>query len=80
MLATFLPRPLGGSPSSGSHINVSVWKGGENITGDGVRHLSGGGAARPLSGILNHLPALCCRYLPDGELVPAAQAGNAERG
>ena len=62
MLATFLPRPLGGSPSSGSHINVSVWKGGENITGDGA-HLSAAGGSF-VSGILNHLPALVAVTCP----------------
>ena len=60
--ATFLPRPLPGHPSSGSHINLSVWKDGENITGQGENLSEVGGAFA--SGVLRHLPALVAITCP----------------
>lgn len=62
MLATFLPRPLNSGSSSGSHINISLWEEGVNITGDGD-HLSDV-AGSFVAGILDHLPALVAITCP----------------
>lgn len=62
MLATFLPRPLDGGSSSGSHINISLWEEGVNITGNGDRLSDVAGSF--VAGILDHLPALVAITCP----------------
>lgn len=62
LLATFLPRPLRHHPSSGSHINLSLWQEGENITGDG--NCLSEVASAFVAGLLDHLPALVAITCP----------------
>ncbi|MBX7105107.1 MAG: glutamine synthetase [Gemmataceae bacterium] len=62
MRATFLPRPLPGRPSSGSHINLSVWKDDDNVTGDGENLSPTGGGF--VAGVLAHLPGLVAVTCP----------------
>lgn len=71
--ATFLPRPLPDCPSSGSHINLSVWKDGQNITGEGENLSMIGGAF--VAGILSHLPGLVAITCPNPNSYSRLQPG-----
>ena len=64
-VATFLPKVFEQSAGSGCHINLSLWQGGSNITGDAVEPsgLSSVGRAF-IAGVLAHLPALCALSMP----------------
>ncbi len=64
-VASFLPKLFEGSAGSGCHINLSLWQGETNVTGDadqpsGLSLL----AQRFIAGVLHHLPALCALSIP----------------
>lgn len=64
-VASFLPKLFEGSAGSGCHINLSVWQGETNVTGDagepsGLSALS----QQFIAGVLHHLPALCALTIP----------------
>ncbi|WP_099975055.1 MULTISPECIES: type I glutamate--ammonia ligase [Lactobacillaceae] len=57
LYATFMPKPLQGINGSGMHINMSLFKGSENVFNDGNDKLSET-AKYFLSGLLKHARAL----------------------
>lgn len=65
LIASFLPKIVEEKAGSGCHVNMSLWRGEENVTGDGERetHLSAE-AGSFVAGILAHLPALCALTIP----------------
>jgi glutamine synthetase len=59
LVASFLPKIVETAAGSGCHINLSLWQGGENITGDAGHPTGLGEKARAfMAGILRHLPGL----------------------
>lgn len=79
-VASFLPKIFESQAGSGCHLNLSLWQGGVNVTGD-ASHLSGlSDTGRAfIAGILAHLPALCALSIPSPNsyrrLRPSAWAG-----
>lgn len=65
IIASFLPKIFDDAAGSGCHINFSLWRDGENISGDPSQN---GGIGREcaafMAGILDHLPALCALTIP----------------
>lgn len=65
IIASFLPKIFEDKAGSGCHINWSLWRNGENISGDPQRPTGiGFEAGAFIAGILNHLPALCAVSIP----------------
>ena len=70
----FMPKPFMGVSANGCHHNISLWQGDENMfLPDGrqpaaCRARSGCSA---IGGMLEHLSALTCITVADGQLVPA---------
>lgn len=64
-VASFLPKVFEQSAGSGCHINLSLWQGGRNVTGD-AGHSSDLSALGQgfIAGVLTHLPALCALSMP----------------
>jgi len=65
MIASFLPKILEDKAGSGCHLNFSLWRHGQNISGD--PHQATGislQAGAFISGILDHLPALAAVTIP----------------
>jgi glutamine synthetase len=64
-IASFLPKIIEDKAGSGCHINFSLWRQGENISGDPQQAtgISAEGGAF-IAGILDHLPALCAMTIP----------------
>jgi glutamine synthetase len=65
LIASFLPKILEDKAGSGCHLNFSLWRAGENISGDPQQAtaISPEGSAI-IAGILAHLPALCAITIP----------------
>jgi glutamine synthetase len=65
LIASFLPKIFEDKAGSGCHINFSLWRCAENISGDPKQTtgISPEGSAF-IAGILNHLPALCALTIP----------------
>ncbi|WP_161880969.1 glutamine synthetase family protein [Deinococcus alpinitundrae] len=64
-VASFLPKVFEHAAGSGCHINLSLWQGERNVTGDAA-HSSGLSALGQafIAGVLVHLPALCALSIP----------------
>ncbi len=65
LIASFLPKIVEDRAGSGCHINISLWQGDDNITGDpdspdGI----GSRAAAFIAGLLEHLPGLTALTIP----------------
>ena len=65
LVASFLPKLLEDKAGSGCHLNFSLWRNSENISGDdqedtGISREAGAF----ISGILKHLPALAAVTIP----------------
>jgi glutamine synthetase len=65
LVASFLPKIFESTAGSGCHLNFSLWRKGQNISGDprqdtGISPQAGAF----LAGILHHLPALCAVTIP----------------
>ena len=79
-VASFLPKIFEAQAGSGCHLNLSLWRGGLNVTGD-ASHPSGLSETTRafIAGILAHLPALCALSIPSPNsyrrLRPSAWAG-----
>ncbi len=79
-VASFLPKLFEAQAGSGCHLNLSLWQGGLNVTGD-ASHPSGLSETGQafIAGILAHLPALCALSIPSPNsyrrLRPSAWAG-----
>ena len=77
---SFLPKIFESQAGSGCHLNLSLWRGGLNMTGDASHPsgLSDSGRAF-IAGLLAHLPALCALSVPSPNsyrrLRPSAWAG-----
>ena len=65
IIASFLPKIFEDKAGSGCHLNFSLWRKGQNISGD-PQQSSGISieAAAFIAGILDHLPALCAITIP----------------
>jgi glutamine synthetase len=65
IIGSFLPKIFEDKAGSGCHLNFSLWRKGENISGD--PHQSNGisrEAGAFIAGLLDHLPALCAITIP----------------
>ena len=64
-VASFLPKIFEDRAGSGCHLNFSLWREGKNISGDPQQttHISRE-AGSFISGVLDHLPALCAITIP----------------
>lgn len=64
-VASFLPKIFEDKAGSGCHLNFSLWRDGKNISGDPQQttHISRE-AGSFISGVLDHLPALCAITIP----------------
>ena len=65
IVASFLPKILEDKAGSGCHLNFSLWRHGQNISGDpqqatGISPQAGAF----ISGVLDHLPALAAVTIP----------------
>lgn len=79
-VASFLPKLFEQSAGSGCHLNLSLWRENQNVTGDAADPTGLSGPARHfIAGILRHLPALCALTVPSPNsyrrLRPHAWAG-----
>ena len=65
IIASFLPKIFEDKAGSGCHLNFSLWRKGQNISGD-PQQSSGISieAAAFIAGILDRLPALCAITIP----------------
>ncbi|UCF93430.1 MAG: glutamine synthetase [Desulfobacterales bacterium] len=65
MIASFLPKIVEDKAGSGCHLNFSLWRDGENISGD-PQHANGISreAGAFVAGVLDHLPALAAITIP----------------
>jgi len=65
LIASFLPKVFENSAGSGCHINLSLWRGDENITGDTSHETGLSEEARAfIAGLLHHLNGLSALTLP----------------
>ncbi|MCP4693444.1 MAG: glutamine synthetase, partial [Desulfobacterales bacterium] len=65
VIASFFPKIVEDKAGSGCHINFSLWRDQENISGDPDKPSGlGDEGSRFIAGILNHLPALCALTIP----------------
>ena len=65
LVASFLPKIFEDKAGSGCHLNFSLWREGENISGDSQQATTiGPEAGAFIAGILDHLPALCALTIP----------------
>ncbi len=65
LVASFLPKPFERAAGSGCHLNMSLWRNGQNLMGDPAHHTGIGAEGRQfIAGILAHLPALCALTIP----------------
>jgi len=65
LIGSFLPKIFEDKAGSGCHLNFSLWRQGENISGD--QQQSNGiskEASAFIAGVLDHLPALCAITIP----------------
>jgi len=64
-VASFLPKLFEHSAGSGCHINLSLWQGETNVTGDAGQPSGLSVTAQHfIAGVLHHLPALCALSIP----------------
>lgn len=63
LVASFVPKLFEAAAGSGCHLHLSLWQGGQNITGQGTGELSDL-AAQFTAGLLHHLPALMALTTP----------------
>jgi glutamine synthetase len=65
LIGSFLPKIFEDKAGSGCHLNFSLWRQGENISGD---QQQSNGISREacafIAGVLDHLPALCAITIP----------------
>ena len=65
LIASFLPKIFEDKAGSGCHLNFSLWREGNNISGDSEQATTiGPEAGAFIAGILDHLPALCALTIP----------------
>lgn len=65
LIASFLPKIFSEKAGSGCHLNLSLWRGGENVTGDQQADSRLGLEAQAfIAGILAHLKGLCAITIP----------------
>jgi glutamine synthetase len=65
LIASFLPKIFEDKAGSGCHLNFSLWREGNNISGDSQQATTiGPEAGAFIAGILDHLPALCALTIP----------------
>ena len=65
LIASFLPKLFEDKAGSGCHLNFSLWRNADNISGDGQQATAIGlEAGAFVSGILAHLPALTAITIP----------------
>jgi len=65
LIASFLPKIFEDKAGSGCHLNFSLWREGENISGDPQQTTAiSPEAGAFIAGILDHLPALCALTIP----------------
>lgn len=75
LVASFLPKVVADKAGSGCHLNLSLWRGGENVTGVAATGLDALGTALErsglgseteafIAGLLEHLRALCALTIP----------------
>jgi glutamine synthetase len=65
LVVSFLPKIFEDKAGSGCHLNFSLWREGENISGDSQQATTiGPEAGAFIAGILDHLPALCALTIP----------------
>ena len=73
--ACFMPKPFMGVSANGCHHNISLWQGDENMfmpDGDDPR-MPGKIGLHAIGGVLEHLSALTCITVTDGQLLPAVR-------
>ena len=64
-IASFLPKVFEQSAGSGCHINLSLWRGETNVTGDAEQSTGLSALSQHfVAGVLHHLPALCALSIP----------------
>ena len=63
LIASFLPKLFDSAAGSGCHLHLSLWRQGQNITGDGRGGLSSEAQAF-CAGLLHHLKALMALTTP----------------
>ncbi|MCP4119365.1 MAG: glutamine synthetase [Desulfobacteraceae bacterium] len=65
IITSFLPKILEDKAGSGCHINFSLWRNNENVSGD-TKQTTGISpeCGAFIAGILDHLPALCAITIP----------------
>ena len=74
LIASFLPKIFDDKAGSGCHINWSLWRNAENISGDSQQPSGiSAEAGAFIAGILNHLPALCAVTIPSKERVSGSE-------
>lgn len=65
LIASFLPKLFENAAGSGCHINMSLWRGEQSVTGDESHPTGLAPEARAfIAGILHHLPALSALTIP----------------
>jgi len=65
LIASFLPKILEDKAGSGCHLNFSLWRHDQNISGDPQQATGiSSEAGAFISGVLNHLPALAAVTIP----------------
>jgi glutamine synthetase len=65
LITSFLPKIFEDKAGSGCHLNFSLWREGENISGDSEQATTiSPEASAFIAGILDHLPALCALTIP----------------
>jgi glutamine synthetase len=65
LIASFLPKILDDKAGSGCHLNFSLWRHDQNISGDPQQATGiSTEAAAFISGVLEHLPALAALTIP----------------
>jgi len=65
LIGSFLPKIFEDKAGSGCHLNFSLWRKGQNISGD-LQQPSGisSEAGEFIAGVMDHLPALCAITIP----------------
>jgi len=65
LIGSFLPKIFEDKAGSGCHLNFSLWRKGENISGDPQQSNGiSSEAGAFIAGVLEHLPALCAITIP----------------
>jgi len=65
LIASFLPKIFEDKAGSGCHLNFSLWRDEQNISGDPQQATAiSSEAGAFIAGVLDHLPALCALTIP----------------